>query len=139
MYKPKRGFEPVLHAKVLDFNHRDDVSTALPGKRDAKKHKMKKIRIQKRVLNDYLSNLYEIFITENNDLKCSFATFARMRPSYFVLANFSSRKTCLCTYQNFASILKMLKKHINIPTRPETFIKFTEEQILSKTKGIKIN
>ena len=138
--KPKRGFEPVLHAKVLDFYHRDDVSTALPGKRDAKKHKMKKICIQKRVLNDYLSNLYEKFITENTDLKCSLATFARMRPSYFVLLNFSNRKTCLCTYhQNFALMLKMLKKHINIPTRPETFIKFTDEHILSKSKGIKIN
>ena len=138
--KPKRGFKPVLHAKFFDFYHRDDVSAALPGKRDAKKHKMKKIRIQKRVLNDYLSNLYEKFLTENTDLKCPFATFARMRPSYFVLANFSNRKTCLCTYhQNFALILKMLKKHINIPTRPETFIKFTDEQILSKSKGIKIN
>ena len=31
--KPKKGFESVLHKKVLDFYHRDDVSTALPGKR----------------------------------------------------------------------------------------------------------
>ena len=40
--KTKRGFEPTLYAKVLEFYNRDDVSTALPGKRDAKKHKKKK-------------------------------------------------------------------------------------------------
>lgn len=33
----------------------------------------------------------------------------------------------------------MLKKHLNIPSRPETFIKFTDEQTLSKIKVIKIN
>ena len=60
--------------------------------------------------------------------------------SYFVLVNFSNRKTCLCTYhQNFALILKMLKKHLKIPTRPETFIKCTNEKILFKIKGIIIN
>ena len=57
--KPKKGFEPVLHKKVLDFYHRDDVSTALPGKRDTKKVKRKRKLVQKRVLNDYLHNLYQ--------------------------------------------------------------------------------
>ena len=33
----------------------------------------------------------------------------------------------------------MLKKHLNIPSRPETFIKFTDEQMLSKIIGIKTN
>ena len=47
LVKPKRGFEPGLHTKVLDFHHRDDVSKALPGKRDAKKNKKEKICIQK--------------------------------------------------------------------------------------------
>ena len=52
--KPKKGFEP-----VLDFYHRDDVSTNLPGKRDTKKVKRKRKLVQKRVLNDYLHNLYQ--------------------------------------------------------------------------------
>ena len=30
LVKPKRGFEPGLHTKVLDFYHRDDVATAFP-------------------------------------------------------------------------------------------------------------
>ena len=57
--KSKRGFEPKLYKTVVDFYYRGDVSTALPGKRDAKKVKQEKPRIQKRVLNDYLSNLYQ--------------------------------------------------------------------------------
>ena len=51
----KRGFDPKIHAEVLRFYARDDNSTALPGKRDAKR--VKKVQIQKRSLNDYLSNL----------------------------------------------------------------------------------
>ena len=88
LVNPKRGFEPGLHTKVLEFYLRDDFSKALPGKRDAKKNKKKTIRIQKRVLNDHLSNLHQKLITENTNSKCLFTTFVRMRPSYFVLANF---------------------------------------------------
>ena len=110
--KPKKGFIPVLHKKVLDFYHRDDVSTALPGKRDTKKVKRKRKLVQKWVLNDYLHNLYQKFISENIEIPCSFSTFARMRPNNFVLANFVNRKMCLCTqHQNLALKLKMLKKY----------------------------
>ena len=49
----KRELEPGFHTKVLDFYHRDDFSTAVPGKQNVKKNT--KIHIQKRVLNDYLS------------------------------------------------------------------------------------
>ena len=75
----KRGFDPEIHAKVLKFYGRDDNSTALPGKRDAKR--VKKVRIQKRCLNAYLSNLYHKLKAEQPDLKVSFATFAKMRPA----------------------------------------------------------
>ena len=63
--KSKRGFEPKLYKTVVDFYYRDDVSTALPGKRDAKKVKQEKPSIQKRVLNDYLSNLHQKFVSEH--------------------------------------------------------------------------
>ena len=45
--KSKRGFEPNLYKAVINFYNHDDVSTALPGKRDAKKVKQGKPRIQK--------------------------------------------------------------------------------------------
>ena len=70
--KQKRGFQSELHNQVLDFYRRDDVSLALHGKRDVKKIGKKKPRIQKRLLSDYLSNLYDKFVAENTSVKISF-------------------------------------------------------------------
>ena len=81
----KHRFIPKIHAEVLRFYACDDNSTALPGKGGAKQ--MKKAQIQKRSLNDYLSNLYLNIKAEQSNLKLSFATFAKMRPSNYVLAN----------------------------------------------------
>ena len=135
--KQKKGFEPVLNKKVLDFYNRDDVSTALPGKKDAKKVKRKRKLVQKRVLNGYLNNLYQTFMSENIEIKCSFSTFARARPSNVILANFANRKTCLCTqHQNLALKLKMLKKYKPVPTNPEAFVKYSDEKILSILESI---
>ena len=63
--KNKRGFDPDVCEQVLEFYARDDVSTALPGKRDAKKVKKRKACLQKGSLNDYLSNIYEKLKAEN--------------------------------------------------------------------------
>lgn len=133
LHKETRGFDPVTHSRVLEFYHRDDVSTAPPGKRDSTKIKIKS-HIQKRVLNDYLSNLHQKFVPENTDWKCSFATFVRLTPKNFVFATFLSRKTCLCTqHQNYALKLKMQKKYITIPTRPEMFVKYSDDNISKRS------
>ena len=92
----KRGFDPEIYEHVKTFSYRDDVSTALPGKRDCKSIR-KGTSLQKRVLNYYLSSLHRKMIAEKPDLKLSFATFARMRSVNFVLANFVNRRSCLCT------------------------------------------
>ena len=39
-----------LHKKILDFYHRDDASTTLPGKRDKEKVKRKGKLVQKQDL-----------------------------------------------------------------------------------------
>ena len=62
--KSKRGFLPNLYKAVITFYNHDNVSTALLGKRHAKKVKQGKPRIQKRVLNAYLSNLHQTFVSE---------------------------------------------------------------------------
>lgn len=61
---------------------RDDVSVGMPGKSDCKKVNAgnKSEKLQTRVLTDYLSNLYEKFISENADIKVSKAVFFRLRP-----------------------------------------------------------
>ena len=87
--------------------------------------KKRKARLQKRSLNYYLFNLYEKLKAEKPYLKVSFSSFAKMRPANYVLANFVSRRSCLCTkHQNVALKLKMLKTHNKtVPVNPELFIK----------------
>ena len=50
--KPKKGFEPVLHKKVLDFYHRDDV---LPPYLENEGKKLKKMKM------DLQTHLYRQF------------------------------------------------------------------------------
>ena len=84
-------------------------------------------KLQKRIMNDYLSNLYSKYIVENPKHNLSFSTFARMRPSY-CLANVD-RGSCLCTqHQNIALKLNWLKKYNkDIPVHPDFFIKNQRE------------
>ena len=91
----KRVFDLKIYAEVLRFYTRDDNYTALPGKKDVKR--VKKVQIQKRSRNDYLSNLYLKLKVEQPNLKLSFETFAKMRPSSCVLATFMNQQSCLCT------------------------------------------
>ena len=49
-------FDPRIHAEILRVYACDDNYMALPGKKGDKR--VKKVQIQKRSLNDYLSNLY---------------------------------------------------------------------------------
>ena len=133
----KRWFEPNLYKAVINFFNRDDVFTALPRKRDAKKVKQGKTRIQKQVLNDYLSNLHQKFVFEHTNMSCSFTSFARMRPKIFVPANFANRRTCLRTiHPNYDLKLKMLRKHPDIPTNPEAFVKYCDQKISSSIDNI---
>ena len=136
--KSKRGFKPNLYKVAINFYYHNDVSTALPGKRDAEKVKQGKPRIQKRVLINYLSNLHQKFVSEHTNMSCSLTSFARMRPKNFALANFANRGTCLCTqHQNYALKLKMLRKYPGIPTNPEAFVKCSDQKISSIIDNIK--
>ena len=97
-----------LKAKVVEFLERDDVSTQLPGKKDATKQDKEKF--QTRVLSDYLVNIFEKFRTDNPDTKISFSLFCRLRPKYIKLTSCISRNTCLCTkHQNISMKLKCMK------------------------------
>ena len=136
--KSKRGFEPNLYKVVINFYNRDNVSTALCVKRDAKKVKQGKPRIQKWVLNNYLSNLHQKLVSEHTNMSCSFISFARMRVKNFVLTNFANRRTCLYTqHQNYALKLKMLRKYKCIPKKPKAFVKYSHQKISSIVGNIK--
>ena len=72
--------EKWIQARVIDFFKRDDNSRMMPGKKDAKRIEKDGPKIQKRILNDYLSNFYEKFITEYPEDPLSLSFFCRMRP-----------------------------------------------------------
>ena len=134
--KERKKNEEIIHS-VQEFFYRDDVSTALPGKRDAKK--VGKNLLQRRVLNDYLSNLYNKFIAENPSTKLSFSKFARMCPSHFKHTNFATQQSCLCTkHQNMSLKLKALKDlKIVTTTNPDTFVKnLNEADIIQKIANL---
>ena len=119
---------------VVSFYLRHDVSTALPGKHDAKKISKRKC-IQKRTLNDYLSNLRTTFLAEFPQHEISMSTFAGLRPSYCMLANFTNIHSYLCTkHQKVALTLKMLKwKKIVETENPDAFIRLkTDDQVKAK-------
>lgn len=59
-----------LMEQVKSFYERDDVSRCMPGKQDATKCS-DGLKKQTRILNDYLSNLHEMFCAESQGVKCS--------------------------------------------------------------------
>ena len=73
--------------KVLAFCLRDNLSTTLFGKHDSKTVK-NKLCIQKRTSKEYLSNLHTKFLAEFPQHQISLSTFARLSPTYCMLANF---------------------------------------------------
>ena len=92
---------------VKNFLEREDNSSILTGKKDTKTENTDKK--QKHVLSDYMKNLFQKFRFENPETKMSKSLFYSMRPPHTVLANFASRRTCLCSrHQNLALKLRAL-------------------------------
>ena len=113
-----------VEKKVVSFLERDDNSRAQPGKADTKRGKDGEKK-QTRILTDYLGNLHQKFLGENPEMKLSFASFCRIRPSHVLLTSFISRSTCLCTkHQNMALTLKAMRKAgVTTPSNPESYLK----------------
>lgn len=118
-----------VRSKVRSFLLREDNCTLLPGKKDVKK--VGDQTEQKRVLSDYLHNLFMKFKLEYPDLKISRATFCRLRPEYVLTANFCSRATCLCSrHQNTALKLKALKNcGAAVNVNPDCFIEQYQDEV----------
>ncbi|CAC5387896.1 unnamed protein product [Mytilus coruscus] len=114
-----------LQGQVTNFLERKDNSSILVGKRKSDAVYIDQIEYQKRILSDYMHNLHDKFRLENSEMKLSQAKFNRSRPNYFLLANFASRKTCLCSrHQNMALKLKAMRSlGLNFSKSPDSFIK----------------
>ena len=100
-----------MSGDIIEFLERDGNSRMMPGKRTSRLHEEKKVqekKKQKRILNDYMKNLYEKYLAEFPERKISLAMFCHFRPAY-LLVNFASRNICLCSrHQNLALKLKAL-------------------------------
>ena len=92
---------------ITDFYIRDDNSRMTPGKGDTiTRHKDK---IQKRLLNDSITNLHAKFCAENPTYKLSYTLFSRLRPFWVVHPTEKDRQTCLCKlHSNFQMVVSKL-------------------------------
>lgn len=79
---------------VINFMERCDNTVVHPNKQEVKyvDGSLK----AKRVLTDYIDNLYDKFRAENPEVKISRATFFRCRPSYILPVQFTAKRSCLC-------------------------------------------
>lgn len=112
--KNKSIIDKILRAKKLvsEFLTQDDNSRLCPGKRDT--ITFKKIKKQKRYLNDSLKNLYFKFKRNYPAKKMSYATFCKFRPFWVLQPKVKDRSTCTCiSHANISLIISKLK-HLKI-------------------------
>ena len=110
--KSKRGFGSKLHESVVDFYGKNDNSTALPGKGTLKTVNVINAQAPKESPEWLLKQSLLKVCCRKPKSQPIISTFARMRLSFYVLANFVNRCSCLCTqHENMASKLKLWKKN----------------------------
>jgi hypothetical protein len=71
----------------------DDVSRVVAGKRQTITRQ--KVKMQKRLLNDNLKELYSKFIDEHDNYQLSYAAFCRLRP-FLVVQPTDKTETPVC-------------------------------------------
>ena len=79
---------------VKAFYERDDVSRLLSGKKDYIIRR--KVRKQKRWLQDTIRNIHMRFQIEYTDIPVSYAKFCSLRPFWVITPRIHERDTCLC-------------------------------------------
>lgn len=108
--KKKMSIEKSLNAKELvkQFLIKDENSRLCPGKRDTITYR--KLKKQKRYLNDTMKSLYKKFKYCNSSCHISYATFCKFRPFWVLQPNVRNRNTCMCVLHANMSLV-VLKLH----------------------------
>ncbi|XP_072384718.1 uncharacterized protein [Diabrotica undecimpunctata] len=97
-----------LKEVISSFFEKDEVSRLCPGKKDTVTYK--KIKKQKRYLNDSLKNLFILFKAKHPEVKVSYSRFCRFRPFWVLFPTEKNRETCLCIiHENFTLLVTKLK------------------------------
>lgn len=98
----------LVQKEVEKFFNSDDVSTQAPGKKDF--ITSKKIRKQKRYLNNTLLFLHQKFCNDN-PFVISYSAFCKLKPFWVVKRKIHERETCLCVKcENMNLITRRMKE-----------------------------
>lgn len=115
--KPARvstGLKDDTKELVMQFFESDEISRAMPGKRDcvSLRKEGKRQSVQKRLMMYTLRETSNQFLKDNAEVKIGFSTFAKLRPQNCkLLSNSGSHNVCVCTiHENVDLILHSLKK-----------------------------
>lgn len=120
-----------LKKEVHDFFERDDNSRMTTGIRQTVTRN--KIKHQKRLMLDTLSNLYSKYQSEHNHV-ISFTTFFRLKPFWVKCPTEQDRQTCLCkTCENLGFMIRELYKNDVITT---TCMDAIVEKVVCRTQDI---
>lgn len=88
--------------KVLGLYKSDDVSRMCPGQKDCVKIRDSEgttSQVQKRLVLGNLKEMFALYKDDEKNPSIGFSTFARLRPSYCVLAGSGgTHSVCVCTY-----------------------------------------
>jgi hypothetical protein len=97
------------------FFERDDNSRLTAGKKQTITRR--KVKKQKRLLNDTLFNLHQKLLAEGC-IKLSYSTFCRLRPFWVVHPSVEDRQTCLCkSHENMTFMVVKLHQLGIAPSR----------------------
>ena len=93
---------------VSAFYYEDDISRAMPGKKDCFSITKEgiKVKVQKRLVLANLKEIYAGFKDKYPDKKIGFSKFAMLRPKECVLAGASgTHQVCVCTIHNNVKLM----------------------------------
>lgn len=91
--KKNTSLNEKVRRDIQTFLEDDENTRQSPGKKDT--ITKKKVKKQKRYLNDTLENLHKKFLT-NCNYKISYTTFCRYRPFWVIYQKVDMRDTCQC-------------------------------------------
>lgn len=95
---------------IQTFLEDDENSRQSPGKKDTMTKK--KVKKQKRYLNDTLDNLHKKYLANNPRYKVSYTSFCRYRPFWITYQKVDMRDTCQCKKcANTEYVVSALFKH----------------------------
>lgn len=120
------GLKDETKELVAQFFESEDISRAMPGKRDCITLKIdgKRQAVQKRLMMYTLRETYNQFLKDYNEAEIGFSTFAKLRPKYCkLLTSAGTHNVCVCTiHENVNLIFHSLKK-LNFQLDLETLTK----------------